>query len=555
MSTPSPAADIAAEADAEEVGGGFSIPPRRRPSPRLPTELLRQVFKGLPDSRAVTDGCCDLRSAALVCRSWNPAASERLWTHVVLTSPLKVRLFTRSISGGTSAATHAATARTLDLNINDWDAVENFAGFVHLLKGLRVFAAFCRPVDSTKAIERPRFGLPIAVVAALLSSCPTLEVLYIPTATLLPSGWESDAKGCVDGGMNVDVDVDVDDESDVDDDLDVNDNDGDSDSDGDGDIDVDVDVDFDVDFNVDVDGDGEEDVATALSLGFDLAAVVRGVGRLKGLRIQGGTCSSKDRWFRNLLLRSVGPPLVELGLSSNVAEKVLTVPDSQADALPNLEVVEAEGHVTSLVPWLIKLRPPLRRLVLSNELCESQIQLAPLLRACPSISDLDLSTAYDITDATLELLHDHPPLTALTLEITRVGAHGQRRAGFTSNGFQRFLRVRGSHLTFLNIADNSFTNAELLACVACIGQTSSMLKILILQTPDLRRSHLGLDEVAFLADLKQGCPILRYVELAISYYDDSHVTEEARRFLADIMLDISCITDQLTREVLMHKYM
>ncbi|RKO89926.1 hypothetical protein BDK51DRAFT_40914 [Blyttiomyces helicus] len=442
---------IIAAADAEE--GSRSNAPRSLPNPRrlrLPTELLRQVFQALPDSRDRRSLCSDLRSTAVVCREWNPVASERLWTHVVVSSPHMVRSFTNTIGkGGASATKLATTVRTLKQEFFDWEAMDDFAGVVHRLEGLRLFATYWRVVDFPYPRQLTLFGPPISVVVtALLLSCPRLEVLSIPAPSLTPGSWGSDSDS--------DSDLDTERESD-------------SDSDSNGDVDEDEDWD------------------------------------LTGLRVAGRRCSAGELWFQNLLLRSVGP-LVELGLESDDPEHPLAVPDTEAITLPNLEIVEAKGCVTSLFPSLINIQHPLRRLVLAAD------------------SMLLLRLGFGTSDC--------GPM---------------RQPIFTSNGLQHFLRVRGSNLTLLNIADNMFAVKDLLGCVTCIGQTAPLLETLILQTPrsGWHGDSFGLEKVAFLRDLKRGCPNLRHVELPVSYYRDSasHVSEEVLQLLADLKVDIYRISD------------
>ncbi|RKO89927.1 hypothetical protein BDK51DRAFT_40915 [Blyttiomyces helicus] len=218
-----------------------------------------------------------------------------------------------------------------------------------------------------------------------------------------------------------------------------------------------------------------------------------------------------------------------------------------SDSLPNLKVVEVSGHSEFLLPSIIKIRPPLRRLALGKEICDPRGHLAALLQAYPSITDLDLSSAREITDATLALLHEHPPLTALRL---RGDYHRPRQTGITSDGLsnrlKRFLRVRGASLQLLDIADNAFTThvdllADLLGCVTRIGQTSPLLEHLRLRTVDdeYYGHYVPLTDIAFLEDLKRACPNLRYVGLGFcSVMRRQTMSEEVLQFLATLMLDV-----------------
>ncbi|RKO90844.1 hypothetical protein BDK51DRAFT_41430 [Blyttiomyces helicus] len=259
--------------------------------------------------------------------------------------------------------------------------------------------------------------------------------------------------------------------------------------------------------NLDAERGVDGDLALAMSQGLDFAAVARGVRRLKCFRLSIEPCPPEEVRFRNLLIRSEGAPLVELRL---------------------------ECHV--LAPSLITIRPPLRRVALGDEICDSHYLLPALLLACPSITDLDLSSARQITDATLAQPHDHPPLTHLRLNNTSVDWDETRE--YTLNGLQHYVRVRGSNLRLLDVSDNSFTTDDLLACAACLAQTTPLLEILGLRKPRLRPAPApSLSDVAFLADLKRGCRNLRNVELGFSM-TRAQMAEQTRQFLAEIKVDI-----------------
>ncbi|RKO87002.1 hypothetical protein BDK51DRAFT_38344 [Blyttiomyces helicus] len=196
------------------------------------------------------------------------------------------------------------------------------------------------------------------------------------------------------------------------------------------------------------------------------------------------------RQFRDLLLRSLGTPLVDMGLNVENARYAVAVPHFEANTLPNLKVVDVNGFGCSrfLLPSPLANRPPLRRVALGRELCESPRHLATLLRACPSITDLDISSARELSRA------------------------------------------------FLNIADNSITDDALLGCLACIARTSPLLEILRLGDRGTLHSP-SLDDLAFIADLKRGCPRLRHVGLGVSPYC-SKVAEHVLKFVQDLEVDI-----------------
>ncbi|RKO87003.1 hypothetical protein BDK51DRAFT_38345 [Blyttiomyces helicus] len=194
----------------------------------------------------------------------------------------------------------------------------------------------------------------------------------------------------------------------------------------------------------------------------------------------------------------------------------MAVPHLEANTLPHLKVAEVHGICYSrfLLRSLTANRPPLRRLALGHELGKSLRNFATLLRACPSITHLDLSSAREISDATLAVLKDHPPRTTLRLHAHLFDPSGRRlrQATFTTNGLQRLLKVRGSNLKLLDIADNLLINYDLLACIACLSRTSPLLEILHLGYRERGRA-MSVADVAFISDLKRGYPKLRNVGL------------------------------------------
>ncbi|RKO86611.1 hypothetical protein BDK51DRAFT_38732 [Blyttiomyces helicus] len=421
-SNPSPASVIVAAADAEEDVGLL-------PNPRLvrlPTELLQKVFKNLGDRRIRGHRCSDLRSAALVCRAWEPVASERMLTYVELNCSMvdMVKSFEDCNRAG---ATRNRIATVREIRIVNWQgrAYSGFTSFLPQLRGLRVF--FCSLSGGNK-----HAGPPAAVVATLFSSCPLLEALDMAAPT--PQGLDPEA----DGGLS----------------------------------------------------------------GDDIAAVPCGVGRLKSLRLfvapAGGHYSPAALELQNLPIRSVGAPVEELQLT--VADgpgwRSPRVPLFPAEALRNLKVVEVVGNSNIIRP-LIETRPPLHRVAVGYELCKAPRRMTALLRACPSIVDLD--RVYSASCA---------PGTALRL---------------------------------LGLRDNSFADGALLACIDVLAETSPRLEILRLHitSPKYRVTLiLLLEDVAFLADLKRGYPNLRYVGLGADYLDRRRVPAEAVQFIADVKVDI-----------------
>ncbi|RKO93821.1 hypothetical protein BDK51DRAFT_51383 [Blyttiomyces helicus] len=61
--------------------------------PYIPPELVQQVFRERSDSRAEESHFSDLRSTSLVYRTWESAASARIWTHVVIRTDRALQKF------------------------------------------------------------------------------------------------------------------------------------------------------------------------------------------------------------------------------------------------------------------------------------------------------------------------------------------------------------------------------------------------------------------------------------------------------------------------------
>ncbi|RKO94803.1 hypothetical protein BDK51DRAFT_41225 [Blyttiomyces helicus] len=109
------------------------------------------------------------------------------------------------------------------------------------------------------------------------------------------------------------------------------------------------------------------------------------------------------------------------------------------------------------------------------------------------------------------------------------------RDDITSEALQRLLRAHGSNLKLLDLTGSSCVDDDVLAC---IGQSAPHLEFLDLGLYR-RESALGraltLDDVAFIAALKQRCSHIRQIDLGLL----SQPTEEAHRFVAEIVVDIA----------------
>ncbi|RKO89521.1 hypothetical protein BDK51DRAFT_37844 [Blyttiomyces helicus] len=240
----------------------------------------------------------------------------------------------------------------------------------------------------------------------------------------------------------------------------------------------------------------DEDPILAFSGAVNLPAVARAAARLKCLRLSERRRSPTDLIFCTTLILSLGAPLVELPTDYSKCEGPDPyIPPFGADALPNFEILEL---------------------------------LLAFLRACPTITHLDLSSAFDIPDATLALLQTQPPLTVLIAN------------SYTSTGLEHCLRVRGSNLNILDISGSTCVDADLLACIA---ETTPLLESLDLRDclgPPSR--FFTLEDLRFIESLKRGCSNLCYVGLRTKpHWASSRLSElEAliERFLADLGVDI-----------------
>ncbi|RKO87484.1 hypothetical protein BDK51DRAFT_48467 [Blyttiomyces helicus] len=188
--------------------GRADSPTRTLPKPswRLLTELLRKIFKELPDSRTKGLCCADLCSASLVCRAWEPATSAQIWTHVVIRSASALRALMDCSRASEPRADRAATVRILELEFLDNDEWlvgefpfdnigENHQDIGETLLPLQAeFVRFIPRFTGVRALfvstgGDVKFFCPsVPVTGAFLSSCPSLDVLQIPGPTLTLSG-------------------------------------------------------------------------------------------------------------------------------------------------------------------------------------------------------------------------------------------------------------------------------------------------------------------------------------------------------------------------------
>ncbi|RKO89957.1 hypothetical protein BDK51DRAFT_50134 [Blyttiomyces helicus] len=355
MSDISPTSPVAIRKDTEGVGVGKLVPLRsiskpRPPIPRVPTELLRQVFTYLPDSQLDRSRCLSLRSASLVCRHWESAASERF---VVIRSPSARRNFMDSSRASASRKDRACLVRILDLRNRNWQpAAASFVRFVPRLSGLRALHTMWG--SASPRLTYHGLDVNLDLLAAFLSSCSSLVLI---------AGRES----------------------------------------------------------------GGEDDTLKSTRSFDLPSVGSSVGRLKFLPLLAEVRAHADVTFYNLLVQSLGAPLVELGSTGSIKWRHYGVdpPRFEADALPCLEVVEFhEGNFDSLSASLVKIRPPLSPIVLTNTLGGHTSTLPGFLHACPTIDHLELCTGNASPYAAIALLQDHPPLTVLLFSPIQFFGYG-----------------------------------------------------------------------------------------------------------------------------------
>ncbi|RKO88183.1 hypothetical protein BDK51DRAFT_44564 [Blyttiomyces helicus] len=349
------------------------------PRPRLVTDFLRRILHSLPDSQAVRSRCADLRSAALVCRDWEPFASERIWTHVALRSPEALRRFMESSRASMRRSERTALVRTLELRTSDWCTVDvEFALFVPRLRDLW---------------ER----------SSLRRYCPIPRLLFAPG-----------------GARNRIPDV-----------------------------------------NAQLLRGGCRKVTVSISPPWSEASGAS------------SACASARR-SPHIHGRTNGFTTFSSGS--------MELPCFEAESLPNLETFQFyHGYFETLLPSLVKLRPPLRRMRLSEDLWNSEGGLGNLVRACPSIDHLELVSDINNPEISLPLIEHHRPLTTL------------------SASYAPGVPIFGSSiLTARTASTTPFSPAS--------------LRPLLVSSPGPARLP---GRIAFIADLKRGCPNLRCVHLNV----------------------------------------
>ncbi|RKO87202.1 hypothetical protein BDK51DRAFT_37407 [Blyttiomyces helicus] len=462
----------AADGEANEL----FLPAPVKPRPRLPYEILRQIFHDFPDSNA-EGGCTDLRSASLVCREWEPAASARVWTHVVLNSSTALRKFMNCSRASEKRADRAPLVRTLDLYIEDWmNAPDDFTLFVPRLRGLRALLVYDNYSRTGGYTLR---GPSISTIVAFLASCPHLVELEIPPPT---SGYaEEDLRRSDKIGQ-------------------ARDSEWQAYRNGLREADYEAyrlqRLSGSPNLSKTSEEDYDEGPVLAARCGFNLATVTESIGRLNILRIA-GLWHSMDfdaRLFANLLVRSVGAPLVELCLDTDVWQgRQSAGPHLGPGALPKLDILMISGPYYNLFASLISARPPLRCLTL----CDKKIScrtlrdelddpecLVPLLRACPTITHLEIYSHNGISYTALSLLHcaSLSSLSSLFLSSS----------------------LCGPNLKFLHLNRARWADRDLLRS---ISETCPRLEFL--GVPEM---SITPDEVGFL---KRGCPNLEEIEAHI----------------------------------------
>ncbi|RKO85226.1 hypothetical protein BDK51DRAFT_44566 [Blyttiomyces helicus] len=412
MSDDSAAGGIAVGAAPDGVDVGPWDPTERlvKQQLRLPVKLLQQVFEELLpestdedqncydddgefyESRLKRNRCPDLRSASLVCREWEPAASECLWTHVVIHREDKLREFMRCSHAGVNLSERAASVRILELDIEDWrDLTVEFARFVHRRPGLR--ALIVR--HGYTAVE----GATFAVIARVLSSCSNLVVLETAAPVSTPRIFEPNATGS-----------------------------------------------------------GYEDAALDAGPGLDLDAVMRGVGRLKCLRLSAPYNGRPADVGEGTACR--------VGIDRDDGREAPPT-WTEVDTLPNLEIVEFDqADIGILSTSLVNIRPPLRRAVLIDS---CSLSLQALLHACPFTKHLKILSpaSYSFKPEILAPLQDHQPLTILRFGPTEKGVFYDAWDDYrlSSEIFQRVMRAQRSSLKLLDIEEDIPIDEDLLAWI------------------------------------------------------------------------------------------
>ncbi|RKO89956.1 hypothetical protein BDK51DRAFT_50133 [Blyttiomyces helicus] len=154
-------------------------------------------------------------------------------------------------------------------------------------------------------------------------------------------------------------------------------------------------------------------------------------------------------------------------------------------ALPNLQVIEISGRgdVSFLTASLVRIRLPLRRLVLTAD----HVGLLG-----------DLPAAGSPYDA-LASLEDHPPLTVLMLcSIESCGHEGQ--------------------VSSASISNTAALSAETLSSASPNDVSTPLLDVLFLEGYrwDRPAGEVNLSEIMFIANLIGGCPHLHHVYLNVA---------------------------------------
>ncbi|RKO89704.1 hypothetical protein BDK51DRAFT_40699 [Blyttiomyces helicus] len=282
-------------------------------------------------------------------------------------------------------------------------------------------------------------------------------------------------------------------------------------------------------------GDDARAAALASWYGFDLAAAARGIKGLRVLCLAGFRSAPRrpvDLGFCELLLRSVGSPLVKLSLNTDVwAEGGCVIPPLEIDALANLEVLELHGsgkYYNAFAASLVRIRPPLLSLTLCDKrhwgssaaLGAPDGVLAILLPAFPSIEELSILSPCGIPNEALDLLQKHPPQACLRLK-----SYPLRRLSdedFTFAGLERVLRGHGSNLKTLDIYNSHC--AEILRHGGC---GLHMYEYDLDEDEEYSEAISSFDD---LERLKQGCPNLREVEIGRREVDlEGHAVRDSER--------------------------
>ncbi|RKO87371.1 hypothetical protein BDK51DRAFT_27322, partial [Blyttiomyces helicus] len=153
---------------------------------------------------------------------------------------------------------------------------------------------------------------------------------------------------------------------------------------------------------------------------------------------------------------------------------------------------------------------PLRDLRIRGFERSGSSHFTALLRACPSISSLDVLFTV-VHTSFFTLLEGHPPLTSL-----RIGEDPAERTPVASAP-RRFITARGSNLKSL-VLQSIPADRWLIASLATCTPRLRTLGLIDCPRPYLStHRRLTVDELAFLNEVKRGCPHFDWFSLGCKF--------------------------------------